>query len=380
MKYSLLQSSALLALSTVVVEGRLWEDVIDKAIYQQSGVNVARMQLQVEWDPFLAEAGPHSHPNTILLPTSAPTVAPCHEGTEYYQVNMYDSSGNGWNSTKIQVIGIEDQDIEDLSKTKKNKKTHKKSTNKGNGLVSISNTVEFREGSILNDDPRYAFPLGKIFEGELTRGSSDYADICLLPKRCYEIVVSGGALLEEVSWDITLMQDFKQASTPYISGKAPMYCKFSIPDENGEVFCPADCTETLPDKFLTMQKPITGGNPTLWDIIHPVPSDDASNEKPTNLFQSLFETFFTPRTAAPTSTPDPEEGEGVEEFANLLDSSLSNNGGMGHEEPQAPTAPTPAPSIVGEQGQLFDVNNGDVLVANGLTMNTLIDIHEGERK
>lgn len=384
MKTLLIQSGALFAFATSVAEGRSWEDVIVKAIYQQSGVDVARMQLRVEWDPFNADEGPHSHSLTTLEPTSAPTVGPCHDGAVYHQVNMYDSSGNGWESTKVQVIGIEDQDDSNLSNATLSTSTHKKSTDEGNGFVTVSSTVEFQEGSILSEDPRYATPLGKIFESELLRGSSDYADICLLPRRCYEIVVSGGDLMEEVSWDLTIMdENFEQVATPYMQGKAPIYCKFSIPDVNGEVFCPTSCSEIIPDKYLD-KKP---DKPSLWDILHPGESfgsqdegEDGQDQNSTP-FQSLFEKFFTPSSNAPSMAPDPERGEGFGTFTDLLNFGQSHNGGKGNEDTEAPSPvvalPTSAPSDPPEN---LDINNGGIEIASVLKQNTLFEFHQSDRK
>eukprot|EP00980_Cylindrotheca_fusiformis_P001710 scaffold388_cov114-Cylindrotheca_fusiformis.AAC.19 len=304
MKSLFLKSSIIVALSFISTEARDWQDVIDHALYLRSGVDTARMQLRIEWDPFSKSAPPHTHSKVTMMPSAAPTVGPCHEGSVHYQVNMYDSSGNGWERTSIQVVGIEDKEPVEVSNYTTSTQTHTLSTNEGNGFVSISNTVEFGSGAILSKEAEYVFPLGVIFESELTRGSYDYADICLVPDRCYDIVVNGEDLLEEVTWDITAMVDnWEQDSEAHVQGTAPMYCKFSIPNEKGQLFCPVECTDQIPDHYISK-------SPHLTDILH-APVDTKYGESP---FSSLFQRLYT---SAPQSTTAPTEA--AEQWDSLLE-------------------------------------------------------------
>jgi hypothetical protein len=87
-----------------------------------------------------------------------------------------------------------------------------------------------------------------IFEGALRRGSHDYADVCFLPNRCYQVIVSGGEFLDEVSWDIRASNNDPSSPPlePILVGGAPSACTFSLPDEYGHHFCPNTCSDTIP--------------------------------------------------------------------------------------------------------------------------------------
>jgi hypothetical protein len=346
MKSLFLQSSILVSLATGFADGRDWHDVIDHAEYRQSGVDTARMQLRIEWDTSIEGYDPHSHSKVTTMPSAAPTVGPCHEGTVHYQVNMYDSSGNGWERTTMKVVGIEDQEPVEASDSTTSTTTHTLSTNRGNGFVSISNSVEFGSGAILTNEPEHVFPLGVIFESELTRGSYDFADICLVLQRCYDVVVNGGDLLEEVTWDITAMVDnAEQEPTPYLQGKAPMYCKFSIPDAEGQLFCPIECTEQIPEQYID-------NSPHLTDILYaPVDSKDGGSP-----FSSLFQNLYQPPEESKSA---PQENE----FASLLTLGESTT----VEKQLIPEDPVPEsdPSPVPEQGEAENEGFQNLLRAGG---------------
>lgn len=348
MKSFFFQTSVLAALSSEFTTGRDWHDVIDHALYRQSGVDTARMQLRIEWDPFLEGYDSHTHPKVTMMPSSAPTVGPCHEGSVHYQMNMYDSSGNGWERTSIKVIGVEDKEPVEASDSTTSTLTHTLSTSEGNGFVSISNTVQFGSGAFMSNEPEYVFPLGVMFESELTRGSYDFADICLVPQRCYDVVVNGGDLLEEVTWDMAAMIDsFEQEPVPYIQGKAPMYCKFSIPDEKGQLFCPIECTEEIPEQYIDK-------SPNLSDILH-APVDTKDSGSP---YSSLFQDLYKP-AGGEVSAPK-KVGE---QFDTLLTTGESTTGGKSATEEN--TILDSVPLSVPEQGEAGSEAFHNLLRAGG---------------
>ncbi|CAJ1942512.1 unnamed protein product [Cylindrotheca closterium] len=284
----ILSSSLLLSISTTG-EARSWPDAVDHALYQHIAVDTKRVQQRIESDPFREVSDSsdiYNDDGHTLSPTISPTSAPCREGSIHYRMNMYDSSGNGWQGTAIEVIGIKDQDALEKSELSTPEAsvyttTTKLNTNEGNGYVSLSNSVQFGDGALFsNTQSEYIFPLGKVFESALTRGSSDHADICLVPRRCYDIVVNRGAALEEVTWNLTAMAgDYEQEENAYIQGSAPMYCKFSIPDASGEVFCPIECSEDIPEKYVK-------DDATFADLLHsPVEKGDDGG------FSSLYRQF-----------------------------------------------------------------------------------------
>jgi hypothetical protein len=282
------KATLLLCLNASLAAARKWQDVVDKSIYLQPNLDVNRHQLKIELDPFFrpedpAEIAPSPQPVTSrwvttspaptdtpsAIPSDAPSLAPtgptsqptlrvqnvdgnggCNEGTVLYRVNMYDSWGDGWDSaTKVTITGIEDQDTTNISGSTVTK-TH--TSQHGDTTVSISTTVELTSdhpfGTAAADESyAYVNPLGKLFEGTLHRGSNGNAYVCLVPRRCYEVLVHGGDYLDEVSWDIepVVLGSPAEIPQPVVQGGAPSDCSFSIPDENGELFCQASCSSTL---------------------------------------------------------------------------------------------------------------------------------------
>ena len=266
------------------VEGRKWQDVVDHKIYLQPNLDSSRHQLKIEMDPFFVPADPldveptrkpvskvwvtKSPPPTsspTAKPTGAPTETPtgptssptlrsenidgnggCPLGTSLYRVNMYDSWGDGWSdATMLVITGFEDQDTRTVSGSTVTK-TH--ISQQGNMTVSITQTVELTSDhpfgtAPADEDYTYVSPLGKLLEGTLYQGSQGHTWVCLVPRRCYDVVVSGGDYLEEVSWSIESV--FGTASGPLVEGGAPHDCSFSIPDEDGLSFCEATCSSTL---------------------------------------------------------------------------------------------------------------------------------------
>ena len=247
-----------------------------------------RYQLKVELDPFFqpeeVTVAPSPKPITSswvaateapttvpsATPTSQPSESPtritaaptpryenvdgnggCQEGTQLFRVNMYDSWGDGWDSsTKLTITGIKDQDTMSVSG---NVVTRTHTTQTGQTTVSITSTIELTSDHPFGTAPageEYTFvnSLGKIFEGTLHKGTHSSAYVCLLPKRCYEVITNGGDYLDEVSWDIEpiTLGSVNQTDVPVAGGHAPTNCTFSIPDESGEIFCESICNKLQP--------------------------------------------------------------------------------------------------------------------------------------
>lgn len=282
MKICFCRHIALLITLISFTEGRTYHSVLDHDIYQQSNIDLDRYQLKIELDPFFypddpQEIEPTPSPlskafitmNPTMFPSSIPSDVPslaptgptpmptrrimnvegnggCNEGTFLYQVNMYDSWGDGWAGTILMITGIEDETPQDISI---NSLTETETLTGENVTVTISNTVELEPGHAFDPDPDQVTPidpLGKVFRGGLRRGSHAATGVCLLPRRCYEVVTTGGDFLDEISWDIrpVVLGSNEQDSSPILEGGAPAECTFSLPDENGFHFCPSACTTT----------------------------------------------------------------------------------------------------------------------------------------
>jgi hypothetical protein len=265
-------------------DARTWQDVVDHEIYLQPQLDTSRQQLKIEIDPFFVPediadvqsteesvsanwitTSPAPTRSPTAKPTSAPTASPtgptasptlrsenvegnggCPEGSVLYRVNMYDSWGDGWSDlTTVVITGIEDQDTTEVIGSTVTK-TH--ITREGNTTVSITQTVELTSdhpfGTAAADESyKYVMPLGQVLEGTLHQGSKGGAWVCLVPRRCYEVIVGGGEYLDEVSWSIESV--FDEDVGPLVEGGAPHECSFSIPDEDGTSFCEAKCSSTL---------------------------------------------------------------------------------------------------------------------------------------
>ncbi|VEU39764.1 unnamed protein product [Pseudo-nitzschia multistriata] len=251
------------------VQGRQWQSIVNHDIVDKSNIDSSRYELAIEIAPLFnpEEKSPTEIPTeapkvttttvwtagvptsspTKTLPTNGPTLVPtafspqnnggCQEGLRPYELHMNDQWGDGWDGTTITIEGISDLDpmAADLPTASM---TNTNTNAEGETVVSITQTVDFDTF----DSNKQTDPLGKIFEGTLSQGYHDFANICLLPNRCYRVVTSGGDFLGEVSWDIRL----GASSEPILSGRAPTGCTFSIPDEHGHHFCENTCSDTMP--------------------------------------------------------------------------------------------------------------------------------------
>ena len=262
------------------VECREWQSIVDHDIIRKSNIDSSRYELKIESDPFFypedksptdiptesphadiarvwTTVGPTESPS--FLPSDGPSLGPtewdiernggCRNGLSLYQVHMYDTWGDGWEKTKLTISGISDSKAADLPT---NSMTTTNTKRQGGGaVVSISKTIELgtSDSTAAHPNPQNEIdPLGLIFEGDLRRGSHDYADVCFLPNRCYQVIVSGGEFVDEVSWDIRASNNDPSSPPlePILAGGAPSACTFSLPDEYGHHFCPNTCSETIP--------------------------------------------------------------------------------------------------------------------------------------
>jgi hypothetical protein len=268
--------------TVVIVHGRQWQTIIDHSIYQKSNIDNRRYELKIEQDPFyypgdppLEGESPTVSPDTDIWVTLSPTLAPssvpsdspsmmpsewsielnggCRQGHELFEVHMYDSWGDGWDNTMLVISGIEDQDPSIVLPN--NFMTRTTTTRSGDAVVKIARTINLDDQSVFNpQEANDIDPLGVIFEGSLQQGSHEVTDVCLLPRRCYQVTVYGGEFLNEVSWDIrpgNLDADTEQEFEPILGGGAPAGCTFSLPDENGHHFCANTCSDTLPPMAMT---------------------------------------------------------------------------------------------------------------------------------
>jgi len=278
------------------VECREWQYIVDHDIIRKSNIESSRYELKIEADPYfpLENKIPTDIPTesprddttqvwTTLSPTASPSFLPsdgpsllptewdiqqkggCRNGLSLYQVHMYDAWGDGWEKTILKISGISDQnplaaDLPTNSMTTTNINTQ------GDIAVSITKTIELdsSDSTVAHPNPLNEIdPLGTIFEGALRRGSHDYADVCLLPSRCYQVIVMGGDFLDEVSWDIRASNNDPASPLlePILVGGAPSGCTFSLPDEYGHHFCPNSCSDTIPTNTMI--------NPEVMDNLFP---------------------------------------------------------------------------------------------------------------
>lgn len=290
---------AIVSLLPSLCQARVWQTVIDHNIVRRSTVESLRYSIPIEADPFFFpqdgldeddDDEPVPRPSEAWV-TLAPTVAPssvpsdapsltptawdidlnggCRQGLELYDVHMYDSWGDGWDpNTYVKISGVIDQDPNLELPTTSMQRTI--TNNHGGKTVSIFRTINLdNEKSIFNPSQKNEVdPLGLIFMGSLRRGSHEVAQVCLLPKRCYQITVGGGDFLNEVSWDLRKVDlqaryrnnngnnnstntddsdSSNQLLPPVLGGGAPAVCTMSLPDEYGHHFCANLCKVTTMD-------------------------------------------------------------------------------------------------------------------------------------
>ena len=288
-----------IGLLSVLTEGRTWHSVIEHEIYAKYGNDPYRAHQKVELDPLFElsveelyelqspTAAPHSSqwftwpPSEVpsaspsMIPSDFPSLSPsvataaptervfdvagnggCTQGSSLYQVGMYDSWGDGWHiDTVLQIEGIADMEVEENHPGETVTKTT--TADDGETIVTVSRTFELDPTStgLLESEQgtQIPDPLGMIFTGGLQEGTAGAGEVCLRPRRCYEVIVGGGDHLNEVSWDIRPVDlglgENEQAEGVILEGRAPMTCIFSLPDESGEVYCPTSCDTQIIASF-----------------------------------------------------------------------------------------------------------------------------------
>mmetsp|Transcript_21649 Transcript_21649/g.51137 ORF Transcript_21649/g.51137 Transcript_21649/m.51137 type:complete len:411 (+) Transcript_21649:243-1475(+) len=321
--------------SVLFAEARVWQTIVDHNIVRRSTTETLRYSLVIEIDPFLfpgdeeADEIPEGEdPSKDVWVTLAPTIAPsmvpsdapslvptvwdidrnggCRQGQQLFEVHMYDSWGDGWDeNTYVTISGLSDQDpnIEIPSSASMQRSI----TNEDKfSKVKIFRTIDLQDQKNVFE-PTSATeinPLGTpIFMGNLKRGSHEVGQVCLVPKRCYQVTVRGGDFLNEVSWDIrkvdlearygedpTLEEEL---ASPAVGGGAPMNCTMSLPDEYGHHFCANECSpiegETVGD--------IKVKESAILEHLQPADGVSSSNEHTsTNSGNEMAKSFGTKRT------------------------------------------------------------------------------------
>ncbi|KAL3912377.1 MAG: hypothetical protein SGILL_006907, partial [Bacillariaceae sp.] len=237
-----------------------------------SNIDSRRYELKIETNPFYFPEGgdgsptiapansdwvtlpPTAQPSSV--PSDAPSLIPtqwdialnggCRLGHTLYEVHMYDSWGDGWDETMLVISGLDDQDPNVVLPSNFMKRTV---TNRNGGMtVAITRTVDLDDqNAFVPEETKDIDPLGVIFQGGLDEGSHSVAQVCLLPRRCYQVTAGGGEFENEVSWDIRPANlESDEPVEPVLGGGAPSGCTMSLPDENGHHFCANTCSDTLP--------------------------------------------------------------------------------------------------------------------------------------
>ena len=201
---SLVGTCTLLFVINVVDATRSWKTIIDSNIYKRSNIDLARIKLRVEADPFHFDGDDHSSPPVstsppiettqapspgpaatnhdewiTISPTRAPTLMPtrdpantvvpsdwpslapsyngptmqptkresnvdgnggCNPGSSLYRVNMHDTWGDGWDGTVLKIVGVQDQDEADRPLQSTITTTHTEAN--GGAVVTVSETIE----------------------------------------------------------------------------------------------------------------------------------------------------------------------------------------------------------------------------------------------
>ena len=304
----------LLLLTSATVKSRQWQSIVDHDIIRKSNIDSSRYELKIEVDPFFypgeesvtdiptepqkaevinAWTSVASIASSSTVPVARPTQAiieqngVCGNGKKHYEVHMMDTWGDGWDQTMITITGMSDQDS---SATNVMKSTF--NNNKGDTVLAFSKTIELDSTGSSEKNP-----LGQIFEGTLQEGYHNVADICLVPNRCYQLIATGGEFLEEVSWDLRPGNNDPESSSglaePILSGGAPTECSFSLPDENGDHFCPNTCTVETIDPPKVVENVQTTDEEVTQAVgrTQTVPIDLSSSARTGNSASSMWTTM-----------------------------------------------------------------------------------------
>ena len=189
-------------------------------------------------------------------------------------------------------------------------------------VTAISNTVDLH----LSNEKE---SLGEIFQGTLQEGYHDFAHLCLVPNRCYQLVATGGEFSAEVSWEIRQGSNSQATMEPILTGSAPTECTFSIPNEEGEQFCPNTCNDgNLANLVVDTSKVSETSN--------------LSNEDPETPKATETPTYWSSWSST-TAAPEPEEEESGTQFEDeIAPESISQ--AVGRTTPNSPVVVTPRDS------------------------------------
>jgi len=249
----------------ILVEGRDWQSIVGHTIVRKSNLDSNQYELKLEADPFfdpeehaISKNPPTNAPmdslhatieqvvwmtlrltaSPSLLPSDAPPLMPtdwtierngsCQEGRILHQVHMYDTWRDSWERSFLSITGNWDQ------------------------------------------DPSAA----DLPTSSMTTTRHDYANVCLVPKRCYRVVLTGGdgEFLDKILRDVRLAatatilpyspMEEKPPVVILIGGGAPSDCTFSLPDEYDHHFCPNSCIDNDGDGNTT-----TGTDPPILNVM-----------------------------------------------------------------------------------------------------------------
>ena len=304
-------------MSSASVKGRQWQSIVDHDIVRKSNFDSSRHELKIEVDPFinaenskpsviptteLPKAQANKFSNTMSVPAATPsTNGSCENGQSHYEIHMMDTWGDGWDQTVITITGMSNQALPSDAMT-----TH--TNQQGDMVTAISNTIDLHSSN--EKDP--------IFQGTLQEGYQDSAHLCLVPNRCYQLVATGGEFSAEVSWEI---RQGSNSQEPILTGSAPTECTFSIPNEEGEQFCPNTCNDENLANLVVDTSKISETSNAL----------NEATETPT----------YWSSWSSTTAAPEPEEEESSTQFEDeIAPESISQ--AVGRTAPIAPVVVTPS--------------------------------------
>eukprot|EP00977_Amphora_coffeiformis_P005892 scaffold1248_cov170-Amphora_coffeaeformis.AAC.11 len=225
---------------------RSWRDVVDPSMYRNVDLDVHKLHVTAERDPFLSSfprpkptsEAPRGDVDVEVTPTASPTAVwemvgqngGCPEGQLLYEIRMVDTWGDGWGDTTLTITRMVNPENQ-LGVVKK------VATETGTVVTEI---IPVREP--VGDDP--SFPR-QIFKGSLMAGSEGYEYICMEPDQCYQVVAEGGLWQQEVAWGIrqVALGVPREQSPSYLTvakGGSPETCQISVA-VNGERVCSVTC-------------------------------------------------------------------------------------------------------------------------------------------
>ncbi len=322
-----------LAMASVQVQGRQWQEIIDHEIAMKSNVDSSRYELKIEADPFATtKAGEKTASKIPTVPATQHTniqtsndwnsldsFKPAHSdistpntkpsfsvvtGSVSAETSKESNSQNSGSApitkpsfsavTSSSSKGFPQESVTGCVKYElhmmdtwgdgwgktsltitgigsSTASTETTHTNsQGDEVVSISKTVQMNAASKQS-------PIGQIFQGSLEQGFHDSKEICFVTGQCYQLVTSGGddVFSEEASWEL---RPAGMEDQVLLSGGASTGCTFSLPDENGHHACSKTCSNAILANADTSSAPVAGSSkpqmPDAFGEINVVPRSD----------------------------------------------------------------------------------------------------------